>query len=314
MRIKFWGVRGSIPTPITPQQVQAKITAAVQRITQKDIVNPDARERFIANLPEWIFGTVGGNSSCVEIESSNGDEILLDAGSGIREYGKHGRKPENNHYNLCFSHFHWDHIQGLPFLDSIYNPNAIFNIYSGVNNAKEILSGQQINPYFPPSASFDSLASKMNFYQAKPGETFKIGTLDVNICKMNHPGDSYSFSFEENGKKIVYATDAEITQNDFVVTDERSKVFKNADMIILDSQYTVEESYRKINWGHSAFCDAVDFAVKWGIKSLYLFHHEPTYDDKKLDSILTAARWYTQYIAHSDLKVYLATEGLELYF
>ncbi|MCR5401428.1 MAG: hypothetical protein K6E78_07500 [Treponema sp.] len=82
-------------------------------------------------------------------------------------------------------------------------------------------------------------------------------------------------------------------------------------MLVLDSQYTVEESYKKVNWGHSAFCSAIDFAVKWNVKTLYLFHHEPVYDDKKLDSILTAARWYAKYIVHSDLKVFLSCEGLE---
>ena len=89
-------------------------------------------------------------------------------------------------------------------------------------------------------------------------------------------------------------------------------VFKDADCIVLDSQYTVEEASRKQNWGHSAFCYAVDFAIHWGIKKLYLFHHEPTYDDKKLNSILQAARWYAQYIEHSDVEIYLAKESQEI--
>ena len=85
----------------------------------------------------------------------------------------------------------------------------------------------------------------------------------------------------------------------------------NADVIVIDSQYTVEEVYRKENWGHSAFCYAIDFAVYWNIKKVYLFHHEPAYDDKKLNSILQAARWYAQYINHSDIKIELAKEDME---
>ena len=80
---------------------------------------------------------------------------------------------------------------------------------------------------------------------------------------------------------------------------------------MIDSQYTVEEVYRKENWGHSAFCYAIDFAVYWNIKKVYLFHHEPAYDDKKLNSILQAARWYAQYINHSDIKIELAKEDME---
>lgn len=95
MKVHFWGVRGSISTPITPQQIQAKITAIIQRITEKDIVTPEARERFISNLPDWQFGTVGGNTPCVSLRSSEGTEVVLDAGTGIRCYGKSIDTPKN---------------------------------------------------------------------------------------------------------------------------------------------------------------------------------------------------------------------------
>ena len=311
MIVKFWGVRGSIPSPVTPAQVQAKITAAIQRITQNDIKSPDSREKFIANLPSWIFGTTGGNTSCVELTSKDGTKILLDAGSGLREYGKKGKKPKDLHYHMIFSHFHWDHIQGLPFFDAAYNPKSVIDMYSAFENFEDFLRSQQKTPFFPPSAGFDSFTKNITFHKVSPFEPFKIGNLDVNLCKMNHPGSSYSFSFEENGKKFVYATDVEIQHEDLVIDEEKSPVFKDADVLVLDSQYTVEESYKKVNWGHSAFCSAIDFAVKWNVKTLYLFHHEPVYDDKKLDSILTAARWCAKYIVHSDLKVFLSCEGLE---
>ena len=87
---------------------------------------------------------------------------------------------------------------------------------------------------------------------------------------------------------------------------------KDAAAVILDSQYTVEEAFAKVNWGHSAFCYAIDFAVHWNIKNIYLFHHEPTYDDKKLNSILQAARWYAQYINHAEIEIYLAKEDMEV--
>ena len=91
---------------------------------------------------------------------------------------------------------------------------------------------------------------------------------------MSHPGRSFSFSFSENGTKFVYATDVELAQSDFDSTPAHEAVFSNADFLVLDAQYTVEELYRKISWGHSSFCYAIDFAVHWGIKNVYLFHHE----------------------------------------
>jgi phosphoribosyl 1,2-cyclic phosphodiesterase len=310
MRIFFWGVRGSIPTPITPQQVQAKITATVQRITAKDIESEDARERFIASLPAWLYGTAGGNTACVEIKTDNGTEIVLDAGSGIRIMGKKGIKPADNHYNMFLSHFHWDHLQGLPFFDAAYNPGVTLDVYSAFPAAERLLRRQMERPYFP--ASFNTFTPNIIFHTVHAGEPFTVNGVEVCCCRMSHPGNSYSFAFTENGRKFVYATDVELSQKDFIENPIRTAVFENADCIVLDSQYTVAEAYQKENWGHSAFCYAVDFAVHWNIKSVYLFHHEPMYDDKKLNSILLAARWYAEYIEHADMKIFLATENLEI--
>ncbi len=315
MKIYFWGVRGSVPTPLTSQQIQSKIIAAVQRISSKDIETTDSRERFVSSLPEWIFGTTGGNTPCVEIVSDDETQIILDAGTGIRCFGKSDHLPKDKHYNLFFSHFHWDHIQGLPFFDAIYDKNSTLEIFSAVPEAEKLLKEQQRSPFFPENASFESLASKINFHTAQEGKSFFINNVEINTCKMSHPGNSHSFSFSENGKKIVYATDVELTRNDFIKIPSRAAVFENADLIVLDSQYTVEESYRKENWGHSAFCYAIDFAAFWNIKRLVLFHHEPVYDDKKLDSILQAARWYAKFIAHKDdMEIMLATENQEIVF
>ena len=104
MLIRFWGVRGSLPTPITPQQIQSKIMAAIQRITPDDIVNEDARAKFISSLPSWIFGTTGGNTPCVQVQVDD-TELIFDAGPGIRVLGKSQFLPKDNHYNLFFSHF-----------------------------------------------------------------------------------------------------------------------------------------------------------------------------------------------------------------
>ena len=309
MKVHFWGVRGSISTPITPQQIQAKITAIIQRITEKDIVTPEARERFISNLPDWQFGTVGGNTPCVSLRSSEGTEVVLDAGTGIRCYGKSIDTPQNKEYNLFFSHFHWDHIQGLPFFDKAYDPETTINIYSAFENAKEYLENQMQFTYFP--VPFDSFTKKITFHKLEEGLEYKIGNLLVSICKMAHPGSSYSFAFKENGKKVVYATDVELKQEDYNDSESHNLVFKDANYLIIDSQYTVDEANLKVNWGHSAFCSVIDFAVHWNVKKIFLFHHEPTYSDKKLDAILQSARWYAKYIAHSDLQVYLSIENQE---
>ena len=307
MYIKFWGVRGSVPASLTPQQIQSKIIAAVQRITPKDLESQESRQKFVSSLPPWIFGTIGGNTPCLELQSKD-TSLILDCGTGIRALGK--TNSEIKHYHILLSHFHWDHIQGLPFFDPAYDKNTTIDFYSPWPAAKRLLQEQMKKPFFP--VSFDSLTKNFNFHTIRPGCDLKIDDLTINICKMTHPGNSYSYAVTENGKKFVYATAVELKSKDFDRDENTEKVFKNADVIVLDSQYTVEEAYKKQNWGHSAFCYAIDFAVHWNIKELYLFHHDPTYDDKKLSSILQAARWYAQYINHSEIKINLAIESREI--
>lgn len=309
MKIHFWGVRGSLPTPITPEQIQSKIMAVIQRIQPSDLKDGESRARFAANLPEWLMGTAGGNTPCVQLQDGD-TEIILDAGTGIRVLGKNPSCINSNHFNLFFSHFHWDHIQGLPFFDQAYNPATVFDIYTPVENAEELLREQMKQPFYP--VQFEAFTKNFNFHKITPGEKFTIDGLTVNSCTMSHPGLSHSYSFEKDGKKFVYATDVELKTKDFSTTPNTEAVFKDADVIILDSQYTVEEAYRKENWGHSAFCYAVDFAVHWNIKKIFLFHHEPTYDDRKLDGILNSARWYANYINHSNIQIELAREGVEI--
>ena len=308
MKIRFWGVRGSIPTPLTPQQIQSKIMAAVQRITPGDLKNSETRARFVSSLPSWIFGTTGGNTACVELIHNNTD-IILDAGTGLRVLGKSKKCPQK--YHLFLSHFHWDHINGFPFFDHAFNPNLEIQVYSHQKDAQKYFYNQMSEPYSPPSVA-PSITKNIVFNNLQEDKQFFIDDIKVNSHKMRHPGDSYSFSFEVNGKKFVYATDVELKSTDFSSQTDGQEVFRNADVIVIDSQYNVQEVYRKENWGHSAFCYVIDFAIFWNIKNIYLFHHEPTYDDRKLDSILQAARWYAQYIGHSDIHIEMAKESLEV--
>ena len=308
MDVRFWGVRGSIPTPLTAQQVMTKIEAVVQRISPNDLSSLDARQRFLASLPASIYGTVGGNSACVEMKDSKDNVFLLDAGSGIREFSKKGEQPANNTYHIFLSHYHWDHIQGLPFFDSAYHKDCNLIIYSASPDAEEILSKQMDFPYFPIQYE-DGFKSNITFKCIPVDEPFTVGNCRITAKKMSHPGSSYSYSFEENGRKLIYATDVELSEKELLNTDSNVNFFSNADSIIIDTQYTVEEAFNKENWGHSDFSYAIDFAKHWNMKNIYLFHHEPTYDDKKLFSILQSAQWYSQYVLNTDIKIYLAQEG-----
>lgn len=312
MLLHFWGVRGSISAPLRNEQIQSKIAAVVSRMTPKDVESEEAKMRFLSSLPDWLYGTVGGNTPCVELRSKNGEVFLLDCGTGLRSYSVYGKQPENLHYNIFMSHFHWDHIQGLPFFGQTFNPNTTIDVYSVHPNAEQCFAAQSSPPFFPPNACWPNIRDRFTFHQLEEGVPFEIDGVKINTHRMTHPGDSYSYSFEEDGKKFIYGTDVELQPSDFNIDIQRNYFFKDADVILFDCQYTSPEAIQKINWGHSSFSSAIDFASIWNIKDLYFFHHEPNYDDKKLDSILYAGQNYKKFNADNRVGIHISREGQEI--
>ena len=311
MRINFWGVRGSIPSPQLPSQFKSKISAILERLTPDDLKTPEHRERFLADLPPWLFGTVGSNTPCVSVSSESlKDLIVFDAGSGLRELGATmlKEKPKRDHFHIFFSHFHWDHLQGLPFFGPAYDPGVTVDFYSPMKNMETALHGQMTSPYFP--VHMESMGSKKNFHELL--EPMTLGDVHISFKKMNHPGDSYSFKLTEGDRHFIFATDTELSTSDFEKTEENTNYYENIDCIVLDSQYTLGEAIEKYNWGHSAFSLAVDFAANWGMKQLILYHHDPTYDDRKLFNMLQSARWYSERMGIKGIDISLAMEGMEI--
>jgi Metal-dependent hydrolases of the beta-lactamase superfamily I len=282
----------------------------VQRISPRDLAGQEERELFLATLPDYIFSTVGGNTACVEVVTAESCRIVLDAGTGIRELGIEmlASKDERD-CHLFFSHFHWDHIQGLPFFGPAFDPRCSIHFYSPVPEFKSILEGQMKQPYFP--VTMDVMAASKEFV-VLDGEPVRIGGVKISYRAVNHPGGCYSYSIEEGGVKAIYATDVELREEDFRKTPENAAYFEGADLIIIDTQYTLGEAIEKYNWGHSSFSLASDFAATWGIKRLVLFHHEPSYSDRKIDSIVKNASWYIDHLENEGIDVVLAREGLEL--
>jgi phosphoribosyl 1,2-cyclic phosphodiesterase len=312
MRIRFWGVRGSLPAPQLPSQIKSKISSIIDRLTPDDLVSPESRERFMAGLPPWLFGTVGGNTPClsVHIETAPSSILVFDGGSGIREMGiaMFKEKPKPSKYDVFFSHFHWDHIQGLPFFGPAYDPSVSMDFYSPVAEIESIIQAQMCPPLFP--VRMDTMGSKKSFHTLKG--PIKLGSLAISYKKMNHPGGSYSYLVDDGRHRFIYATDTELTAADFSKDEDNTRFFKDADLIVIDCQYTLGEAIDKYNWGHSAFSMAADFAANWSIKHMVLFHHDPTYSDHKLYNMLQSARWYLERMNIKGIELTLATEGLEI--
>jgi len=330
MRIRFWGVRGSLPSPQLPSQIKSKISAIMEWLTPGDLESPESRERFLAGLPPWLFGSVGGNSPCVSVQIDDDGEpsalrelslskeqsatkelIVFDAGSGIRELGiaMANEKHKPSRYHIFFTHFHWDHIMGVPFFNPAYDPSIKIEFYSPVEDLESILQGQMTFPYFP--IHIESMPSQKS-YNILSGSKELLGA-SISYRKMNHPGGCYSYKVDDGKHKFIFSTDTELSANDFMKDDENTEYFSDADLIVIDAQYTLGEAIEKYNWGHSAFSMAVDFAANWNIKHMVLFHHDPNYDDRKLFNILQSAKWYTERMNIKGMKLSLAMEGTEIF-
>jgi phosphoribosyl 1,2-cyclic phosphodiesterase len=312
MLIRFWGVRGSLPSPLLPADVKAKISSILEQMVPEDLADAESRRRFIDGLPPWLYGTAGGNSLCVSVALDGcGDPFVFDCGSGMRQMGIAcgAANPPPSQYHVFFSHFHWDHLLGFPFFNPAYSPSVTLDFYSPKPGIEECLRTMMSEPHFP--VRLENMMSQKNFHLMEAPAP--VGPATVAFKKMNHPGDSFSYLLAHNGKRFIYATDVELTPADFEPNDENVAFFKDADLIVLDSQYTLGEAMEKYSWGHTAFSMAVEFAVNWGIRHLVLFHHDPTYDDRKLYGILQSARWYLQRMdAAKKIEISLAVEGLEI--
>lgn len=253
MKVRFWGVRGSIPTP-----------------------EPD-RMRY------------GGNTTCLEIGAPDQLEpVIIDAGSGIRALGDEllGRSVKRIH--IMLTHFHWDHIQGLPSFAPLFQSGAEIVIYSNRSTLEAclLLAAQMADPYFP--VTFAELDSRVEFRQVDCGTEFAIGSLKIEPFLLNHPQGAVGYKLESEGKVAVHAADHEAGNGE--IDAGLVRMARRADLLVMDAQYTPEEYPTKVGWGHSSYAHATDAAQAARVKQLMLFHHDPAHSDDFLDQMLARAQ------------------------
>ena len=309
----FWGVRGSIPTPTLPEQIEAKIRRALKLATEKDLGDDDSIDSFVSGLPVDIRSCFGGNSSCVQLDVG-GERLIFDAGTGIRELGIDWMKEEfgrsQGQATLFLSHTHWDHIQGLPFFLPLYVAGNRFSIVSPTINYEERLIWQQKKEYFP--VPFEAFSASIHFPDVEGKTEFKVGDISITWKENYHPNASYAFRVEYGGRSFVYATDAEYKSWNRKDLEDSISFFQGADLLIFDAQYTFGEGLEKRDWGHSSTFVGVNIAVDAGVKNIAFFHHEPTYSDSKLMEIFRQAEAYYEPLANQyALNMFLAQEGLQ---
>ncbi len=254
MKVRFWGVRGSLPTP--------------------------GRQT----------GRYGGNTACVEVRLG-ARRIILDAGSGLAELAKTMvDEPGPVSTDLLLSHTHYDHICGLPFCTPLFQPNNEIRIWSGRLNdgtpAELALRTSMSPPLMPDLAS--QIRARVDYHQFDVGSELDLGDgVTVRTCLLNHPGGCVGYRIEWSGRAMIFATDT--AHGDPTVDDALHALCENADLLIYDAMLTDDEFPSRVAWGHSTWRAGVRLANASGVRQLALFHHAPFRNDKALAALAAEA-------------------------
>jgi len=296
MKLKFWGVRGSIPTP-------GKSTVKY-----------------------------GGNTPSLELRLDNDELIILDAGTGIRNLGDHLiAKGESLNTSILITHPHWDHIQGFPFFKPAFisgNEITVIGTDREEIDLQHIIADQMKRIYFP--VQLNELKAKLQF-RSIGEEEFTVHGATVRTIYVNHPGFTVGYRIEHKGKSLVYISDNEpfdhesasspsnfepsvIKRFAAVKGDANTRIAefaKGADVFIHDATYTPEEYVEKVGWGHSHYLFTLSLAHRAGVKHCVLFHHEPNRTDEQIDRILEKCRKELRTRNYS-FECTAAYEGLEI--
>lgn len=272
MKIRFWGTRGSIPTP-------------GQRTVR-----------------------YGGNTACVEVRDANNALLILDAGTGLVELGRdmaaNGRTSVD--LDLFLSHLHWDHIQGIPFFRPAYDPKNHLRIHAPVHqrSLKDLLGLGMDDPFFP--VDLDAIPAKVDMEEIASGSEKKLGGFRVKAVTIYHPAPALAYRVEADGRAVVYATD---TEDPFSGKDNPVvPLAQGANVLVHDAQY-LDDDFKR-GWGHSTIATAVDVAIRAKVPRLVLYHHDPERSDDALDKIGADAQRLAR--EKGSLEVLVAYEGMEI--
>jgi phosphoribosyl 1,2-cyclic phosphodiesterase len=251
MQLTFWGVRGSFPTP--------------RRETCR----------------------YGGNTPCITVQAGGEGPLIIDAGTGALALGEAWfRRFGDADADLLFTHFHWDHIQGLPGFKPLYRPGATFRLHTAAapEQLQAAVAGQMSPPYFPVYWR-DVPAAVSYAHIATSGS--RIGAVRVSPIALHHPGGCFGYRLEAPDGVVVVATDHECGTRD--CDDKIVESSRGADILVLDAQYTPEEYASRRGWGHSSWVHAVTLAKEAEARQVVLFHHDPARTDDELDAIARMA-------------------------
>lgn len=231
---------------------------------------------YFRNMETPLVGGYGASTTCVEVQSAQG-QVIIDGGSGIRQLserlmtGTHGRP--RGPFHIYMTHFHWDHVIGLPFFTPHFLPGTQIHYYGVHEDLEALIRGIFRKPYFP--VPFESLPSKIHFHVLEPRKPFTIGDMTLTPYKLDHPDPCWGVKIEAGGKAYAHCVDTEATRVSREDMGEDLPLYQGVNLMYFDAQYTFPELADKANWGHSAAQIGLDIAFREGIQKVLFAHHDP---------------------------------------
>ena len=291
--VKIWGARGSLPAPHLPTTLVKMTEDLFRDFFAYGGKSPADVPGFLNSLPRHRHGGYGGNTPCVEVKSPT-TQVIVDGGSGIRMLGYDlmsgpcGKGKGEIH--ILFTHFHWDHLIGLPFFTPIFIPGNTIHLYSVQPELSDVFKVLFKKPYFP--VPLEGLGAKLVHHQIKPREKMTIGDINFTPYELDHPDPCWGYKFEREGRVYSHCVDTECTR---VSRDELGAdlpLYQGVDLMVFDAQYTLMETVEKVNWGHAAASLGLDIAMREKIRRVVFMHHDPASSNEKIATAEAQARKY----------------------
>lgn len=322
LTIRYWGVRGSLPSSPTPSHWALHIESLMRQFLASGNKNVSDIPKFISGFETSQIGGYGTATTCVEVSSPK-QQVIIDGGSGIRilsdrlmsgTFGS-GRGP----FHIFMTHFHWDHIIGLPFFTPHFLPGVQINYYAVQPELEGLIRGVFKKPYFP--VPFESLASKIQFHILKPRETITLKDMNITPYRLDHPDECWGYRIESNGKSYAHCVDTEGTRVSREELGPDLPLYQGVDLMYYDAQYTFQELAEKANWGHSAAQIGLDIAFRENVKHVLFTHHDPGASTQQIQDLKGQTNeYYNWRLEHAkdcneaipEVKWDFAHEGLEV--
>lgn len=293
VKIKFWGVRGSLPSAPPPEQLTQDFENLMRQFFKSGFKDATEIKEFINQQTIPRIGGYGAATTCAELNTPK-QQIIFDGGTGLRHLseemmkGPAGKGKADIH--IFMTHFHWDHMLGIPFFAPHFIKGNNIHYYAVQDDLEAMVKIKFTKPMFP--VAYEHLPCKIHYHKLEPRKPVTIGDVEITPYQLDHPDPCWGFRVETHGKVYAHCVDTEGTRTSRESLGPDLPLYQGVDLMFFDAQYTLPELAEKANWGHSAAQLGLDIAFRENIKSVLFAHHDPGANTDQIFELRNQTREY----------------------